>query len=264
VERGQKPAQQTDRKNKLVFLQAGRMLPARWRGERVVKAGILTQAGSSLLNLNATCITATTVGVVFGLSGMNHGLFEFLQGNTPTRGLVIQAIGEGQRFWEKGTEEAFTLIPDFLVSGFLSMLIGLLIVIWSLWFLQTRVGSHVFLGLFVLLFLVGGGIGQVVFFVPAWAFVTRMDKPLTWWRQVLPRRAWPYLSGLWVTTLILATLAILVGMEIAIFGYVPGMTDPERIQNTAMAIVLLSAILYALSFVAGFGHELRRREQARA
>jgi hypothetical protein len=35
-------------------------------------------------NWSATRVIVTTVGVVFGLSGMNHGLFEILQGNTPT------------------------------------------------------------------------------------------------------------------------------------------------------------------------------------
>ena len=116
----------------------------------------------------------------------------------------------------------------------------------------------------IALFLVGGGIGQIAFFVPAWAFATRMHKPLNWWRKVLPGHVWPFLSGLWPVSLVLATLAILIGLEIAIFGVVPGMTDPERIQNTALAMVLVSAILYVVSFIAGFGQELRRQELSHA
>jgi hypothetical protein len=50
-------------------------------------------------NLNETRVTVTTIGVIFGLAGFNHGFFEFLQGNTPTDGLIIQALGEAQRFW---------------------------------------------------------------------------------------------------------------------------------------------------------------------
>src|SRR5512146_689412 len=176
-----------------------------------MKAGIFAPAVLSFLDVNATRVTATTVGVVLGLSGMNHGFFEFLQGNTPTGGLVIQAIGPANRFWERGTEEAFSIMPTFLASGLLSMLVGLIIVIWSLCFIQRKVGPPVFLGLFIVLFLVGGGIGQIAFFVPAWAFATRMHKPLTWWRKVLPRTLWPFLSGLWPVTLMLATLAILIG-----------------------------------------------------
>lgn len=40
----------------------------------------MTKGRSSFQNLNATRITATTIGVFFGLfSGVNHGFFEFLQ-----------------------------------------------------------------------------------------------------------------------------------------------------------------------------------------
>lgn len=218
----------------------------------------------SFEDLNATRIIATTIGVFFGIfSGINHGIFEIFQGNTPTGRLVIQAIGEEQRFWSLGTEEAFTIVPNFMITGILSIIVGLLIVIWSIWFLPSKYGRTVFLGLFILSFLVGGGIGQVAFFIPAWAFATRMDKPLTWWRKVLPPSTWAFFSRLWVVTLGLATIAMLVALEIAIFGYFPWLTEPESIQDTAMLFVLSSAILYVISFIAGFGHELKRLEQRR-
>ncbi|MCA9872217.1 MAG: hypothetical protein KC441_01125 [Anaerolineales bacterium] len=215
--------------------------------------------------VNATRVTATVVGVFFGLfSGINHGIFETLQGYKPTDGFVIQAIGEAQRFWPLGTEEAFTLIPNFLLTGIASIAVGVAIVIWSIWFLPRRYGRAIFLGLFILSFLVGGGIGQVFFFIPAWAFATRLDKPLTWWRRTLPRRSWPFLAKLWPAALVLATAVMLVGLEMAIFGYFPGLTEPEAIQSTAMLFVLAAAILYVLSFIAGFGHELQRQQVSAA
>ncbi|MAT97119.1 MAG: hypothetical protein CL608_08255 [Anaerolineaceae bacterium] len=223
----------------------------------------MKQATMSFDNLNATRITATVIGVFFGLfSGVNHGFFELLQGNKPTDGFFIPAIGEAQRFWPLGTEDAFTLIPNFMITGIASMIVGVAIIIWSIWYLPTKYGRTVYLGLFILSFLVGGGIGQVFFFIPAWAFATRLGKPLTWWRQVLPQRSWTFLSKLWPVTLILATLAMLIGLEMAIFGYFPGLTEPEAIQNRALLFVLASAILYIVSFIAGFGHELNRRERA--
>ena len=212
-------------------------------------------------NLNATHVIATAIGVFFGLfSGINHGFFELLQGNKPTDGLVIDAIGEAQRFWSLGGEPAFTLIPNFMLTGIASMVVGLAIVIWSIWFLPGKHGLSVFLGLFILSFLVGGGIGQIAFFVPAWAFATRMGKPLTWWRKVLPRNSWPILSKLWTVMLALAAIVMLIGLEMAIFGYFPGLTEPESIESTALLFVLAAAILCVISFVAGFGHELRRME----
>ena len=226
-----------------------------------MKKEVLDKGKSSFYNLNATHAIVSTIGVIFGFSGFNHGFFEFLQGNTPTNGLFIQAIGEAQRFWVLGTEDAFTIVPNFLISGLLSMILGLTIIIWSLWFIQTKYGRTVFLMLFILLFLVGGGIGQIAFFIPAWAFATQMNKPLTWWKKVLPRSIWPFLSKLWIITLILSSIVILIGLEIAIFGFFPGMTNPENIQNAALILVLISAILNIISFIAGFGHELRRMNQ---
>ena len=180
---------------------------------------------TSTHNLNATHFNAAAIGALFGLfSGMNHGLFEILQGNHPVSGPVIQAIGPDQRFWPNGTEEAFTLLPTYLSTGIASMLVGLAIVVWSLRYLPSRHGRTGFLALFILSFLVGGGIGQVAFFIPAWAFATRMGKPLSWWRSVLPRKAWPQLSRLWPALLGLATLVFLVGLEIAIFGIFPAST----------------------------------------
>ncbi|MBN2115802.1 MAG: hypothetical protein JW730_04485 [Anaerolineales bacterium] len=218
---------------------------------------------SPFTNRSATRVIATTIGVYFGLfSGINHGVFEILQGNKPTHGLLIHAIGEAQRFWLLGTEDAFTLIPNFLATGTASIIVGLAIVIWSIWFLPAKHGRTVFLGLFILSFLVGGGIGQIAFFIPAWAFATRMDKPLTWWRKVLPRSSWPFLSKLWVFLLILATAVMTIGLEMAVFGYFPGVTEPVAVQDTTMLFVLTAAILYALSFIAGFGHELGRMERS--
>jgi hypothetical protein len=221
-------------------------------------ASFMLAAGLPYRDLNATRIITATVGVIFGLSGVNHGLFESLQGNKSTSGLVIHAIGEAQRFWELGTEDAFTIVPNFLITGILSMLIGFVIVFWSLRGLGRGNGPAIFLGLFVLLFLVGGGIGQIAFFIPAWAFATRIHKPLDWWRKILPQRIRPMLSALWPFTLLLSIVAILIGVEIAIFGYFPGMSDPVVLQNTAMSFVLASAILNILTFIAGIGHDLRR------
>ena len=85
----------------------------------------------SFQDLNATRVIATTIGVFFGLfSGVNRGIFEIMQGNTPTNGLMINAIGEAQRFWIEGHEPALSVIPNFLLTGTLSMIVGLATEIW--------------------------------------------------------------------------------------------------------------------------------------
>jgi hypothetical protein len=56
----------------------------------------------------STRIVTSVSGILIGLSNINHGLFEVLQGNKATEGFIIQAIGEEQRMWMHGTEEAFS------------------------------------------------------------------------------------------------------------------------------------------------------------
>jgi hypothetical protein len=86
-----------------------------------------------------TRITAATLGVFLGLAGsINHGIFEIMQGNTPTEGLFIEAIGKAHRFWTYGTEGAITVIPNFLLTGIAVLLVSLAVIVWSLKFFHTR------------------------------------------------------------------------------------------------------------------------------
>lgn len=220
-------------------------------------------AASAGSDWSATQITATTIGVFFGLfSSINHGIFEVLQGNQPTGSLVFNAIGEAQRFWPEGTEPAFSIIPNLRVTGILAILAGIAIIIWSIWFLPSKHGRTVYLGLFLFSFLVGGGIGQAFFFLPAWVFSTRMGKPLHWWKKTLPRQTWPFLTRFYGVALTLATLSMLIALEMAIFGYFPGMTDLEKLTDTNMIFVFGAVVLYVMAFIAGFGKELLKQEQA--
>lgn len=50
------------------------------------------------LNLNATRLVASAVGVLAGVLGVEHGLFEMLQGNVAAGGLMVDAIGPGSAF----------------------------------------------------------------------------------------------------------------------------------------------------------------------
>ncbi len=76
--------------------------------------------------MNRTTRTIVSImGAFFALGGIDHGVFEILHGNTPTSGLFIQAIGQANRFWVYGTEDAFTIIPNFLLTGILAVIFSL-------------------------------------------------------------------------------------------------------------------------------------------
>jgi len=207
----------------------------------------------------STRTIAMVLGIVLAVAGMNHGFFETLQGSTPTGGLIIQAISPSMQLWANGGEEAFSVIPNFLLTGIAAIAVSIVIVYWSVRFLHTRHGATVFLLLFVLLFLVGGGIGQIVFFVTVWAFATRINKPLTWWERTLPHHVRSWLSHVWPISLTVAVGLFLVALEIAIFGYFPGVADAEQLMGIVFASLASSLLMITVSFVSGFADDIERR-----
>lgn len=101
-------------------------------------------------------ITASAIGVLLGLSGiLNHGIFEILQGYIKTDGFYIEAIGENHRYWLYGTEGAFTIIHNFLLTGISAILVGITIIFWSIKYIHIKHGATVFLALLILLSLSG-------------------------------------------------------------------------------------------------------------
>jgi hypothetical protein len=200
----------------------------------------------------ATRIIVATLSVLFGLSGMSHGFFETLQGYTSTGGLYIMAIGEAQRMWPHGSEPAFTLIPNFLLTGIAAMLAGLAIIVWSTGFLHRKHGASVLLLLFVVLLLVGGGVAQILFFPWIWLVATRINRPLTWWRKVLPRQP----GSEWLVCLTLSSALLFLALVIATTGFIPGMQNPDAIVTVMLVFLAAEVILLPLTFLAGFAHDL--------
>lgn len=208
-------------------------------------------------NVNrAIQIVVATLGIIFGIGGIGHGFFEALQGNTATSGYVIEAIGEANRMWAYGNEPAFTIITNFLITGIAAMLVGTAVIIWSAFFLHKKHASTIFLLLFILLFLVGGGIAQVVFFIIGWAMSTRIRKPLNWWRKVLPSGIRSFLSKLWRPFLIISSLLILYTLQIAIFGFVPGVSDPDNISIVMVSTLGTGLLFLILAFISACAHDI--------
>jgi hypothetical protein len=176
--------------------------------------------------------------------------------------LIIQAIGDAQQFWVYGTEEAFTIVPNFLVTGLLALLVSLAIIVWCAGYVHKKHGSAIFILLFGLLFLVGGGIAQVVFFIPTWLVSRRIYHPLTWWRRVLPEKSRGMIGKLWPYSLAMGGAAFLVALEIAIFGYVPGLGsgDAETALAICWSLLLGALILFIVTFISGFAYDIQAQK----
>lgn len=208
-----------------------------------------------------TSITASVIGSLLGLAGIvNHGIFEILQGSTSTNDFYIEAIGEAHRYWLHGTEGAFTIIHNFLITGVCAILVGIGIIVWSLKYTHVKRWATVFILLLILLTLVGGGIGHILLYLPTWAFATRIHKPLNWWEQAMPVRLRKICSALWKYSLAATTLSWLILLELGIFGYFPGQTDPDKILSIVYGFLFSSAILASLTFICAFTADLQEKD----
>jgi hypothetical protein len=190
-------------------------------------------------------------------AGVMHGLFELLQGGTPS-GLVVNAIGPDQRMWPHAGLHAFTLVPSFTITGVMAITVGLAATIWAVFFVDTRSGPWIMLGLFVALFLVGGGFGPIGVGIPVSLVATRIGRPLRWWRRHLSRGTGDALAALWPWSLVAYVVLFVASVATTISGWpVTLVIDDATAQAVVLqaGYVLLAVMVVAI--VAAFAHDVR-------
>jgi hypothetical protein len=205
----------------------------------------------------ATIQITSILGVTVALSSFLHGFFEFLQGSKATGGMIIQAIGEHQRFWVHGTEEAFTVIPNFMITGLIAMILSIATATWSIKFIEHKHGSAIFLILCIALTMFGGGIAHVAFFLPVWAYSTRSHKRLTLWRKVFSNRIGATAGKLWRVSVAVAVAAFIIALAISVFGFIPGVKDPDTKLYICWGILGVSFIMIHISYLSGFAFDVQ-------
>jgi hypothetical protein len=130
---------------------------------------------------NATKTVAMWFGIVAGIAGLEHGYFEILQGNTKPEGLMFPSMGPPcvpKQIWN-ACEPAMTILPNFLITGILSVILGLLIMVWSAGFIKRRNGGLVLVLLSIVLLLFGGGFFPPIIGLVGGAAGMKVNKPLT-------------------------------------------------------------------------------------
>src|SRR5438552_8018787 len=104
----------------------------------------------------AAIVVTKAVGIFAGLLGVVHGYFETQQGSVAPSGVIIAAIGNGCQGFNNCLP-AMTVVPNFLWSGILTIILSLLVLLFSAVRIQTRRGPLVLALLSIVLLLVGGG-----------------------------------------------------------------------------------------------------------
>ncbi|MFW9992656.1 MAG: hypothetical protein ACFFD4_11470 [Candidatus Odinarchaeota archaeon] len=224
----------------------------------------------------ATRVVASTLGILVGVFGMEHGFFEILQGNAvPTEaplglevdalgfGFIIDAIGPAHEFWPGASEPAFTIIPSFFITGVLAMIVGMLVMIWSVAFIDKKYGARIFFLLCMVLFLVGGGSPPLTNGVIASLVATRINRPLTWWRTRVSKERRQTIARFWPWSIICSVLLSLLGVEIAIFGFpLSWFLNLDLMTILLLGIGNFITIIVILTVITAFMYDIQQSKES--
>lgn len=86
----------------------------------------------------ATRIVASTIGTILGVSGIEHGIGEVLQGNVIPHTVVFPSWPGSDFFRIFNGEPAFSLVPNLLATGVLAILVGALVAVWAAFFITKK------------------------------------------------------------------------------------------------------------------------------
>jgi hypothetical protein len=198
----------------------------------------------------ATRIIAASFGILAGFGGLEHGYFEMLQGNVRPESIMIASMGAPcvpEEIWN-ACEPAMTIIPNFLITGILAMVLGLVTMVWAAAFVQRPHGGTVLTLLSFGLLLFGGGIFPPVIGIIGGVIGTRINKPL----KKQPGPVWRMLAKLWPWTLVV--------FFVWLFGqFVIGYFFNEFLMENAVLIPVLILGLLVVSILAGYGHDIQEQ-----
>jgi hypothetical protein len=201
----------------------------------------------------ATRVIAAVLGAFAGFGGLEHGYFEILQGNARPESILIASMGPPcvpEEVWHI-CEPAMTILPNYRLTGMLSMGLGLVTLVWALVFVQRKGGGAVLALLSLGLLLFGGGIFPPVIGIAGGLAGTRINTPL----QRQPAPFWRVLARLhpWAIILFITGLfsQFVIGYFFNDFLMESGMLIPGSILG-----------LLAVSILAGYGYDVVNREGA--
>lgn len=198
----------------------------------------------------ATRIVAATFGFLAGIAGLEHGVFEILQGNVRPASFMFPSMGapcNAAQIWH-ACEPAMTILPNLLLAGILTVIMSFVIMLWSLVFLQRKQGGSLLILLSIVLLLVGGGFFPPLIGIAGGLAGTRINKPLgSKPAGNLSRIA----AGLWPWPLVIF-VAWLLGQ------YAIGYFANDFLRSMMWFSMLLIVVLLPLSIYIGYRHDATR------
>ena len=186
--------------------------------------------------MSATRTTVAVFGTIAAAAGLEHGVGEVLQGNVRPPATVFMSWTDSPFFRILGGEPAMSLVPNLLVSGVLTILLSLVLLVWVLRFVHRPGGGLVLIGISIALLLVGGGFGPPALGIILGVAASRIRSPHRW--ALRSERASRLLSSLWPIALFGGLAAWLMLMP-----GVPLLAYTLHVDNAALVIVTFFAAL---------------------
>ena len=212
----------------------------------------IEQRPNTWKEVNSTRLFVVIQGTIGGLVGIVHGIFEILLGNRPTAGLVLDS-----------KTGAFSILPTYLLSGIASVIIGLVLIFWTNGFIQRKNGPVIFLIICILLFLAGGGIAQVGFFLIAWGVAMHIHRPPHWWKNDVSRNTRNRLAKGWPAIFLTSYLFLFTGIAIWLIATPPGTSFRENVVAYLIcwSCLAIGLVFQILTVVSGFARDIERQEE---
>jgi hypothetical protein len=194
---------------------------------------------NDLTKWKAAEMTATLFGILAGMGGMTHGVGEILQGNVAPEGIIINSWAEGPIATKMGGEPGMTIVPNLLVTGVLTFLFSLAVLVWAALFVRRRHGGRVLIVLSIGMLLVGGGFGPPIIGILAGLAGREIGAPQKGGYRRLPPGAHWFLARLWPYVFGVAALAgtfLVAGSLILVYLF--GVDNADLFLNTFYVTVL--------------------------
>jgi hypothetical protein len=200
-------------------------------------------------------LTISAFSFLFGVSGIEHGVFEILQGSARPEGLLISAIGPGQRFWSRGIETAFTLIPNYLITGIAAVIFSSAVAIWSAFFMKRKGAWIALLFLSIAQFLTGGGFAQISLAILVSLAASAIGRPRRLWRAYVPLAARKLIAAPWIFFFAAFLAAFAAAIEMAVFGFPFGSSNPDLTYGIMMISSYVIMATFVLALLSAFARD---------
>lgn len=195
----------------------------------------------------ATRIIAASLGCFAGFGGLEHGYLEILQGNVQPESIMIASMGAPcvpEDIWHM-CEPAMTIIPNFLITGFIAIGLGLITMLWAAAFVHRKQGGMILALLSFGLLLFGGGIFPPVIGIIGGMVGTKINAPLK--QQTNP--VWRILANMWPWAIVI--------FFVGLFGqFVIGYYLNDFLLESGFLIPIMIMGMLLISILAGYGFDV--------